>query len=221
VIERSPAHWDLALVADAAETALRDERDRLEAEQSTRGLDAPRELGLHPVLAAGLLRAGFGVHREVRYPAGARKRKRSAGDRCDLVLTPTPDDQLEDTASAFTLFAGAGYPPEKALWIEVKAVRQFALVSGVASEDPGYASRLTGPAVKDAVKLANDPNVPCAASLIVLFAVSEETARHDLGVWAHKCLDAGVTVAPPRLRGFTVPDRLGNRWCAVALTEVT
>jgi len=212
--------WDLALVADAAATALRDERDRLEREQSTRGLDAPRELGLHPVLGAGLSRAGFGVHREVRYPAGAHQRKRSAGDRCDLVLTPSPDDVLAETGAAETLFAGSGVPPDRALWIEVKAVRQSALVSGVASEDPGYASRLSGPAVKDVAKLASDPLVACAVSLIVLFCISEDVARHDLGVWAHKCLDAGHTIGPPRLRGFDIPDRLGNQWCAVAVTQI-
>lgn len=214
-------NWDLASVADAAAESLRAEADRIEAEQAALGLDAPRELGLHPVLAQGFERAGFGVHREVRYPSGAAKRKRSAGDRCDIVLTPSPNDELEDTASAFTLFAGSGYPPDEALWVEVKTVRQFALVKGVASEDPGYASRLTGPAVKDVAKLAADPHVACAASLIVLFAANEAVARHDLGVWAHKCLDARHAIDTPRLRGFPIPDRLGNHWCAIAVTEVS
>ncbi len=215
------ADWDLALVADASAQALRDERDRLEREQATRGLDAPHELGLHPVLGAGLSRAGFGVHREIRYPAGAHQRKRSAGDRCDLVLTPSPDDALDEPGAAATLFAGRDCPPERALWIEVKTVRQGALVSGVASEDPGYASRLSGPAVKDVAKLAGDPHIACAASLIVLFCAGEDVARHDLGVWAHACLDAGHTIGPPRLRGFDIPDRIGNRWCAVAVTQVS
>lgn len=216
--------WNLALVADAAAGALEKEAERLDAEQSPRGLDAPAELGLHPVIARGLERAGFGVHREVRYPAGAEARKRSAGDRCDLVLTPSPAHALEDPEGAFTLYAGSGFPPSEALWIEVKTVRQFALVKGIASENPGYAARLWGPAMKDLDKLASDDRLGPAASLLVLFAAGEEVARHDLGVWAHRALDRallrGARIEPPRLRGFPITDRLGNAWCALALTAV-
>jgi hypothetical protein len=212
--------WDLGAVADAAATALEREAFRLDAEQSPRGLDAPAELGLHPIIERGLASAGFGIHREVRYPSGAETRKRSAGDRCDFVLTPCPAEPLEDPEGAFTLYAGSGFPPSEALWIEVKTVRQFALVKGIASENPGYAARLWGPAMKDLDKLASDDLLGPAASLIVLFAASEEVARHDLEVWAHRALDRGRPIEPPRLRGFAITDRLGNAWCAVALTRV-
>jgi hypothetical protein len=213
--------WDLAEVASAVERALAGERDRIELEQAPRGLDAPTELGLHPVIGRGLVSHGFGVHPEVRYPSGAeRNRKRSAGDRCDLVLTPSPDEPLEDPAGANTLYAGSGFPPSEALWLEVKTVRQYALVRGVASENPGYAARLWGPAMTDLAKLASDPLLGPAASLIVLFAESEKVAEHDLNVWANRAVDRGHLIEPPRLRGFPIVDRLGNAWCAVALTAV-
>jgi len=212
--------YDLAAIAEAAADALRAESERLDRANDPRGLDAPRELGLHPLIAAGLERAGFGVFREVRYPAGAAKHKRSAGDRCDLVLTPSPEHHLADTGLAGTLYATAGVPPERACWIEVKTVRQFALVSGVASERPGYASRLAGPAARDLRKLAADPAIRRAASMIVLFARDEQTANHDLAAWAHRALDRGLPAGDQRLRGFPVADRLGNAWCAVAVTAV-
>jgi len=216
----APNAYDLADIAEAAARALHAESDRLDEANDPRGLDAPRELGLHPLLAEGLERAGFGVHREIRYPAGAAKRKRSAGDRCDLVLTPSPGHHLADTGLAGTLYATAGLPPERACWIEVKTVRQFALVSGVASEDPGYASRLSGPAARDLKKLAADPAIQRAASMIILFARDEHTATRDLAAWAHNALDRGLPAGDQRLRGFPITDRLGNAWCAVAVTAV-
>lgn len=217
----APWRWDLAEVASAVERSLIEQRDRIELEQATRGLDAPTELGLHPVIERGLKTHGFGVHREVRYPSDAeRKRKRSAGDRCDLVLTPSSQEPLEDPAGANTLFAGSGFPPQEALWIEVKTVRQHALVKGVASENPGYAARLWGPAMMDLEKLAGDPLLGPAASLIVLFAASEDVARHDLDVWADRALDRGHGIETPRIRGFPIVDRLGNAWCAIAVTAL-
>ena len=212
--------WDLADIAGAAERCLRAEAERLDAESAARGLDAPAELGLHPVLERGFINAGFGVAREVRYPTGAERRKRSAGDRCDFVLTPSPNEPLEDPAGAFTLFAGEGYPPDRALWIEVKTVRQFALVRGIASRDPGYAARLGGPLMRDLAKLAGDPRLGPAAALVVLFCDQESTALHDLAIWAHRALDRGLRLSPPRRRGFSITDRLGNAWCEILVAGV-
>ena len=65
-------------IADAVEDALRAEADRYDREQSVRGLDALDELSLHPVLAEGLGRAGFGVYPEQHYPTSSLEN----GDSC-------------------------------------------------------------------------------------------------------------------------------------------
>ena len=87
--------WSVADIADALEIGLTHKAEQLDKEQAVRGLDSLEELDLHPIIAAALLEAGYGVHREQRYPADQLKRKRSEGERCDFVLT---QDKLENSA---------------------------------------------------------------------------------------------------------------------------
>ena len=81
--------WSIADIADSLEAGLRADAAALDAEHAVYGLDARDELALHPLVASWLNHAGFGVHREQRYPADRPRTSRiSEGERCDFVLTP-------------------------------------------------------------------------------------------------------------------------------------
>lgn len=211
--------WDLRAILDAAAGALDAEARRRDLEQATRGLDALEEVELHPLIAAALSRAGFGVHPEQRYPGHRARPRRSEGDRCDLVLTQSADDHLLDPLAANTLFGHCGADPADACWIEIKAAHQHALIDGAIS--PGaWSSQLLTAATADVRKLARDPTIVTAALLLVLFAEDERIAEHDLFAWLHRCLDKSLPVASPLLASFPITDRLGNARCAVALVRV-
>ena len=68
-------------IADALEAGLVAAAQRLDDEQAVYGLDASNELELHPRLAEAIASAGYGVHREQRYPSDRKKRKESEGER--------------------------------------------------------------------------------------------------------------------------------------------
>jgi hypothetical protein len=213
------APWDPGLLCDIASAALECEARRRDAAQEVAGLDALPELALHPLLRDGFRAAGFGAHAEVHYPALVG-RKRSAGDRCDIVLTRNAADALMDPAEAGTLFQTTGVPPGEAFWVEVKCVRQHAVIAGVGRPNAGYAGTLTGPVAADVRRIASEPSIRAGAALLILFGVDEATAEHDLGAWAHRCLDRGLPIGAPVVRRFAVADRLGNSVCLVALTPV-
>lgn len=212
---------------------------RLLAEQAVHGVDALEETALHPVLGEGISAAGFGVVREVVYPgehaAGVR---RSARARCDLVVLPGPGMVLEDPATEQatlnagegTLFAGiaaelAAEPgrgagvvsPADACWLEVKSVAQHAYVDGVPAPNRTYADQLVRGPMADLVKLAKDPSIWTAASVVVLFCETEEIGRHDLGRLAHKLLDLDAPLGVPDIGGVAIQDRVGNAWCGVGV----
>lgn len=212
--------WDLRAVCDAAINALRRHALALDEEQSPYGLDALDEVDLHPILATGFLDAGWGALREQRYPAVAARPRRSEGDRCDLVLTHEPGQHLLDPLLAGTLFAARGVSPDEALWIEVKTAHQFALAGAEAGPNAAYASSLLTAATADLRKLAREPGICHGAALLVLFALNEDVARHDLNTWAHACLDKALPIRAPIVDAFPITDRIGNTCCAVALTGV-
>ena len=208
---------------------------RLCAEQAVRGVDALPEVALHPILAEALSVAGFGVVREVLYPgehtAPVRK---SARARCDLVLLPEPGMALEDPAAEqAALLAGEGtlffdvveeiarpaglVPPGEACWLEVKSVAQHAFVDGVPGPNRAYADQIVRGPMTDLVKLARDPSIWTAASVVLLFCESEEVARHDLHQAAHRLLDADLPVGAPEIAGTPIADRAGNAWCGIGL----
>lgn len=92
--------WDWRRLAELVRDGLAAREQALREEQAVYGLDSLRETQMHPLLAETLAAGGFGVLREQPYPSavgspGARPRK-SARDRCDLVLTPQPGMALAD-----------------------------------------------------------------------------------------------------------------------------
>ena len=212
--------WDHARVASALAAGLRAEADRLDEEQAVRGLDALDELALHPLLASGLRAGGFGAHPERHYPAGGSKRRKSEGERCDLVVVEPADAPPPETRDDAPLFAPGATPAHDALWLEVKVAAQHALAAIGAAPNPRYAGVLTREAVRDAARLAGDPGIRHGAVAVVLFAETAEHAAHDLNVWVSRCLRRGLPVRTPFVEGFGLIDRIGNAWCALALAPV-
>lgn len=226
--------WSAHSILTALVEGLREADERLTDEQAVYGLDALDEVGLHPVLAAGLASAGYGVHREVLYPGEhTAPVRRSARNRCDLVVVPEPGQRLADPAieqavlldAGNTLFGGVAHQmteavtataPGEAFWLEIKAVAQHAQGDGVTSRR-GYADRLVKGPAADLVKLAKDPSIWFGGVAVVLFAESESVARHDLAALAHRCLDAELPVAGIELGGTPIQDRAGNAWCGLGL----
>jgi hypothetical protein len=208
---------------------------RLLTEQAVHGVDALEEIALHPVLAEGIGAAGFGVVREVLYPGEhATGVRRSARARCDLVVLPEPGMVLEDPAAEQatldagegTLFAGfaadlgarAGVvTPADACWLEVKSVAQHAYVDGVPVPNRAYADQLVKGPMADLVKLAKDPSIWTAASVVVLFCETGAVGHHDLGHLAHRLLDQEVPLGTPEIGGVAIQDRVGNGWCAIGV----
>jgi len=217
--QRSEQRWDCALLCDIAAEALARENARRDEAQDIAGLDALPELALHPILREGFAGAGFGAHAEVHYP-GRVGRRRSEGDRCDIVLTPNGADALMDPAEAGTLFETTGVPPHEAFWIEVKCARQHGLIAGVGRPNPGYAGLLGGPVTTDVRRLASEPAIAQAATLLTLFVESDTVGEHDLGAWAHRCLDRNLPIGAPVVRRVPIADRIGNSVCLIALTPV-
>ncbi len=180
------------------------------------------ELGLHPVLhrCFGVDRSdrgGLGVWPETRYPDDWHRRKKSQGLRCDIVLTPG-GVPLRDAAARGTLFADTtpACDPDAAYWLEVKTVAQFE------PEGPfrRYASELLSPVTADVTKLWRDGVIRHAGLLIVLFTADQTTAEHDLDAWYRRCLERGLPVGAPSLRGLPISDRIGNGWCGIGLYPV-
>lgn len=232
------AVWNLDDIVSAAAQALRDAERELADEHAVYGLDALDEVRLHPILERGIRASGLGVWREHPYPGDiAARHTRNARDRCDLVLTPDPAAPPLDPvaelkhmdAATGTLFEpvadtiaapGPTTEPGDCLWVEVKAVAQFAYQAGVPGPNAGYASALvTGPA-GDAVKIAAEPMINHGVALVVLFTADEPTARHDLTQMSHGCLDRGAPVGVPITESFAIVERAGNEVCTVAALPV-
>lgn len=226
--------WDRREVLRIGREALEEEARAIEAEQAVRGLDALPEVRLHPILAAGYERAGFGVVRERGLPPpvrSARLVKESERRRCDLVLLPRADATLADEVdslrerarAAGTLFeALAGPAPgsvtcEECWWLEVKAVGQYTFTDGVPGPNRSYASELRFALRKDLEKFgAVGREIPCGM-LLVLFTAGREVAEHDFATAARWAMDRGVEIRHAELEGFAIGDRIGNGYCAVGL----
>jgi hypothetical protein len=196
--------WSWSALADALAAGLARAADALELEQAVRGLDACGELELHPVLQAALRDAGYGVFAEQRFPRDRDQRKRSAGARCDLVVTPDAATPLDDAALA------------DALWIEVKVVAQFHPLG----PNRGYARALQTPVWNDVARLAADPTIVHGLVVLVLFTADAATADHDLDLWRSRATERGLHLWPRVQRSFPIGDRIGNRLCTVALFPV-
>lgn len=215
--------------------ALADSDRAFSAEQAVRGVDALKELEIHSILARGLASAGFGVHREIAYPADSARGDNDR-DRCDLVLTPGPADRLADpvhasrrvAAAAGTLFAPLAeqmethasrheIDPADAVWLEVKVVAQHRYRHGVPGANRSYSTELVDGPASDVAKLECDTIIRHAAAVVVLFTETEEIARHDLLEMTHRLLDRALPIASPIIETSPIHDRAGNASVAVAL----
>ena len=203
-------------IADAVIAGLADAAAARDAERAVRGVDALDELALHPVLATGLASAGYGVHREVRYPADRRKRKISEGERCDFVLTPDGRPLRVPEAAATLFDCPDAVDLDDAFWLEVKVVAQFT------TEGPNrqYAPQLLSTVGRDVTKLSKDEGILHAGLLLILFVHVQEVADHDLGIWQDRCVARSLPIAAPSIRRLPITDRLGNGLCVAALYPV-
>lgn len=207
-------------ICEGAAAGIVAEAARRDLEQSPYGVDALEEVALHPLLAAGVAGAGLGVLREERLPTGRGRVRRSEGFRCDLVVLPEGETALRDPLLAGTLFGQRGAGPEDAVWLEVKAIHQFALVNGVASANPRYSALWLREAKADVQKLSAESELLRRGLLLVVFAADEATIEHDLHAWAHRCLDEGLGIGRLVRRVFPVTERIGNTVGAVVVVEV-
>ncbi|MCW5755160.1 MAG: hypothetical protein KIT24_10690 [Phycisphaeraceae bacterium] len=217
--------WSTVELLEAIAAGLGEHERALAREQAVYGLDALSEVELHPLIASSLERSGWQVVRECVYPGDAEV-KRSARDRCDLVLAPegasgVRDPVRERQLSEGTLFAecptrGEEADAEDAYWLEVKTVGQWGLTHGVCCANAGYAAELRG-LVEDLGKLGRDPVIRFGGVLVVLFTETEAAGAHDLDVVVHQALDRGLPAGVPERSGFAMTDRLGNAWCTVAI----
>lgn len=203
-------------IADALVHGLALAAAALDHEQSPRGLDTLEETSLHPLLAKGLSAHGLGAHLEQRYPHTRAERRRSHGQRCDLVVTDdarairAPDDEP-------SLFAPTNAVPlEEALWIEVKSAR---LYHGE-GPNPRYMAELLGAPSEDIVRLGTAADVRHAMFALVLFARTEEEGRAHLAEWERAMRSEGLPLGTPRVRGVAIADRIGHSACLVAVAEV-
>lgn len=244
--------WSLDTIADAATDALRARDAALREEHAVYGLDVLDELALHPLIAAGLAASGVGVLREQPFPHEWFRKLRPGKQglelpiprdrrRCDLVLTPEPNQTLDDSLTnekqrraeakklEGTLFASlptlptsdfplpTSVPPEDAFWLELKAVGQFTNTAGIPGPNRAYSSELTRNPIADLKKLADDDRIHHAGVLLIVFTESETVARHDIGILAHRALDRNWPISSPVLRCFPIPDRIGNTTCTICL----
>lgn len=281
--------WPLDPIADAALDALRARDAALREEHAVYGLDVLDELSFHPLIAAGLAASGVGVLREQPYPHEWFRKLRPGKSgldlpilrdrmRCDLVLTPAPNQKLDDSllnekrrrADAIelqgTLFESlsqshlapgavvdgfasvtpprsdvaepkaspprhpaslpsstlplhTSVPPESVFWLELKLVGQFCNTSGLPGPNRTYTSELTRNPIADLKKLADDDRIHHAGVLLIVFTADEQTAKHDLNVLAHRCMDRNLPIplGGPITRSFPIPDRIGNTVCTICL----
>jgi len=227
--------WSSALIADVLLDALTTADRALTDEQAFHGVDAMDELRLHGVLAAGLGRAGWGVHREAPYP-GDTARGDNDRDRCDLVLTPSPAHPLADPvhadrrvgAAGGTLFepvaermeaeASSGtVDPADACWLEVKVVGQHRYRHGVPGPNRAYSAELVAGPIADVRKLAGDGVISEACAVVVLFTETEGVARHDLMTMTIRLLEKDLPVGSPSIASGPIEDRAGNACVSVGV----
>jgi hypothetical protein len=206
-------YWSPADIADLVEAGLKARASADDREQAVYGFDSLNELRLHPLIHAALRESGLGVWPEQRYPGDQEHSRKSVGKRCDVVLTPD-GIPLRDAEVSNTLFAASqGVDLDEAYWLEIKTVAQF--IPG--GEQARYSAELFSPVVADVTKIWSDPIIRHGGLLLVLFTLDRDVADHDIVAWRTRCLDRGIAVGAPAIRGFSINDRIGNAWCTVAV----
>ena len=236
-------NWTPSHITDLAATAIRDEEARREREQHFEGIDALDELELHDVLERAFRADGLGVHREQPYPSGDphARPKDNARDRCDLVLTPSPELELIDPVALArerddadqTLFAAAHREGEharlsdagtvgtdEALWLEVKLTGRYRYREGVPTPNRSFGVELVHGPNADARKLSKAPGVEHAAALVVAFAETETHARDFAAKAVGGLLDLDAPIYDPTFAFGPIADRIGNAAFLVATFRV-
>lgn len=226
--------WVPRELVEVVARGLREAQKALDREQAVYGLDGLAELELHPVIEQVIAGAGIPLVREQPYPGNVSRRlKRTARERCDLVLLPPGVEVLGDPVARLkeldrareTLFAGQAEAmlqaepvagPEDAFWLEVKVVGQHTLTHGVCGPNGAYGGELAA-ALADLAKIARDPVIRFGGLLLVLFNDSDATAQHDLRALTHRALDRDLPTSVPDHEGFAISDRIGNARCTVAI----
>ncbi|MHC4109250.1 MAG: hypothetical protein ACYSTY_14310 [Planctomycetota bacterium] len=193
----------ISRIVDAALVGLEREARRCDEEQAVYGLDALDELRLHPLLAGAFEEAGFGVHREQRYPSDRRRRRRQEGDRCDFVLTPDARELAAPDAEPTLFDPPDAVPLSEAFWLEAKLAAQFT----TAGPNPRYTAQLLSTPRQDVSKLKKDPAIHHAGLLIVLFAEDQHVADHDLEIWNRRALEHGLPIGAAAVRLLVFCDR--------------
>ena len=223
-----PGSWTASELVRAIAEGLEQEAAARDATQETLGLDSLLELALHPLVAAALSRAGYGVWPEQRYPGDRQDWRRTRGRRCDMVLTPggRPLSHLEGLNG----HARLPFPQEtnlsregasvvslaEAFWLEIKSVAQHA-PGGPAAD---YSAGLFAEWVADVRKISSDPGLVYAALLVIVFTADAATACHDLDLWRLRCLEDDLPLLSPATTSFAIGDRLGNTQCSLALFPI-
>jgi len=216
------AVWDAHRAHGLVLDAMRRESARRSREQSHLGIDALGELSLHPIIRDAL-EAEWTVLHEQRYPGGSGKSRRSEGERCDVVLIDARagSAHLADPLMSGTLFAGRGVEPERAVWLEVKSVGQFAMFEdGFARPNPRYSSLLLREIPRDVRKLGSDPRIRCAGVAVMHFCAEAAIAENDLRAMADRLRERAGGVSAPIVGSFDIPDHIGNALCTLALIPV-
>ncbi len=228
--------WSPDDIADALAESLRTHDAALREEQSVYGLDALDELDLHDIIAKGFASTGFGILREQPYPHEWKRKVRAAPastseisnlkseilpiprdrQRCDIVLTPLPNQTLDDSLHnekqrraeeaelQGTLFESLSNSPlapgsihlkseisnltspESAFWLELKTLGQYTNKAGLPGPNRTYSSDLTRNPLADLAKLTADERIHHAAAAVILFSADEPTARHDINILMNK-----------------------------------
>lgn len=214
--------WDAHRAHELMLGALKRESDRRAREQAHLGVDALDELALHPLLRAAL-GTEWTVLDEQRYPGEARKRRRSEGERCDIVLLDPRAEaaHLVDPITQDTLFVGRGVEPEEAVWIEVKTVGQFAIFEDdYARPNPQYSSVLLRQVPRDVKKLSGDGRIRRAGVGLVHFCAERRVAENDLRAMTEALHEKAPSISTPIVGSFEIPDHMGNAVCTLALIPV-
>ncbi len=203
-------------IAEAVELGLHRQAREDDLAQEVYSIDSLDELALHPLIQQSLLAAGLGVWPEQRYPGHWHKSRKNEGIRCDLVLTQQ-QLPLRDPDIKGTLFDnGLAQDPQDAYWLEIKTVAQFE----AGEPFQRYAGELLTTVARDVKKIWQDAVICHGGLMLILFTASENVAEHDLFAWHNRCIDRGLPVAAPTVRGFPINNRIGNEWCAVAVFSV-
>jgi len=210
-------HWRTGDLADVVEAGLRRALADIDREQAVYGLDSRDEVALHPVLETCFHAAGYGVHREQRYPSDRKARKLTDGKRCDFVLTPDGRELAHEETRGTLFDAPDAIPLDEAFWLEVKVVAQFT------PEGPNarYASQLLSTVREDVCKLSEESGILHAGLLLVLFVHDDQVADHDLKIWQDHCLERGLPIGAPSRRAIPIGDRHGNALCVISLYPVS